>query len=158
MVLNDKITNLLKLLGLPHVVFIKDSALLTSKITDLAAEIPEDSEEAEWLKGYYNYLSNTDAYKRKGIYLEPAENLIGDNDRKDWLDRYIEQRQTLLFDRDDISFYHSSRMFPFLTIKNFDNLYFSVSNRDDNYTGELYFTHDIEEFQMQAHFFFLRLK
>lgn len=158
LILSDKITNLLKLIKLPHVVFIKDAAKLTTKITNIEAEIPEDIEESEWLKGYYDYMADIDTYKKKGIYLESAEVLIGDDEKNDWLDRYIEQRRTLLFERDDIRFYHSSRMFPFLSVKNFGTLYFSASNRDDNYTGEMYFEHTIDEFEMQAHFYFLRLK
>lgn len=157
LILSDKITHLLQMIGLPQVVFIKDAALLTTKITDLEVEIPEDHEESEWLKGYYNYMTSMDNYKKKGIPLESAEIMI-EGDRNDWLDKYVEQRQTLVFDKDDIRFYHSSRMFPFLTIKNFDNLYFSACNRDDDYTGEIYFTHEIDEFKMEAHFFFLKLK
>lgn len=155
--LNDKETHLLKMIGLPDVVFIKDAALLTSKITDLAIELPEDHEESEWLKGYYNYMTAIDAYKKRGIPLESA-NIMIEGDKTEWLNKYIEERRTLIFDRDDIRFYHSSRMFPFLSVKNFDDLYFSAINREDNYTGELYFTYEIAEFKIEAHFFFLKLK
>lgn len=157
LIVNDKITHLLKMIGLPEVVFIKDAALLTSKIIDLTIEVPEDHEESEWLKGYYNYMTAMDNYKKKGIPLESA-NIMIEGDKADWLNRYIEARQTFIFDRDDIRFYHSSRMFPFLSVKNFDNLYFSAVNRDDNYTGEMYFIYEIDEFIIEAHFFFLRLK
>lgn len=157
-ILNDKITHLLKMIGLNgQVVYIKDAALLTTKITDLEIEVPEDHEETEWLKGYYEYMTSIDNYKKKGIPLVSANTMI-EGDRDDWLERYVDSRQTLLYDKDDIKFYHSSRMFPFLTVKNFDNLYFSACNRDDNYTGEMIFVHEIDEFKIEAHFFFLVLK
>lgn len=154
--LNDKISNLLKLLGIPQTVFIKDSSDYTTKATEIVAEIPEDREETEWLKGYYKYASAMDNMKKKGLELKSGEELISFN-RDEWINKYLDLRQTLIYDKDDIKFYHSSKMFPFLSIKNFDNLYFSACNRDDNYTGELYFLHEIDEFKIEAHFYFLRL-